>query len=413
MSNITGAPLGEEGMKPDYWRRHLREAVRFSDLIAHLQSDGYRLFLEVGPSPILSGMAQRCAGAADSAYVSSLRRGRDDRRSMLEAAARLYVAGARLHWPAITGEPSQHTPLPTYPFQRTRFWLEDKSKEGSISFNGKPTGHPLLGVRVSTPLEIYATAIGVSIQTWAQDHRIFGHTPFPAAGFLELALAAATRRKGSTRLGKRNYRRGLAATRDGRSPSRRGHKRRDRAEADRAGLFSAAAGDAEEPPVAPSYNGADRYALTDPQSSVCRRTPKDSGWSLSEAYYSASEAVGADTVPCSAASDDAAQRTATCSPKSHCPPGFSAPATCFIPLCSMRASILSASGWRSEDAVGTSTDLLHADRAQVASPSAATVRTASDGRVTVAPRNDRRPIAAAADIAMFDAVRRSSLKDRF
>src|SRR5262249_42116633 len=99
MSNITGAPLGEEGMKPDYWRRHLREAVRFSDPIAHLQSDGYRLFLEVGPAPILSGMAQRCAGAADSAYVSSLRRGRDDRRSMLEAAGRLYAAGARLDWP--------------------------------------------------------------------------------------------------------------------------------------------------------------------------------------------------------------------------------------------------------------------------------------------------------------------------
>lgn len=196
MSNITGAPLGEEGMKPDYWRRHLREAVRFSDSIAHLQSDGYRLFLEVGPAPILSGMAQRCAGAADSAYVSSLRRGRDDRRSMLEAAGRLYIAGAKLDWPAITGEVSRHTPLPTYPFQRARFWLEEHSREGSVSFDGTPTGHPLLGVRVSTPLEVYATSIGVSAQPWAQDHQIFGHTPFPAAGFLELALAAAMQEEG-------------------------------------------------------------------------------------------------------------------------------------------------------------------------------------------------------------------------
>ena len=191
MSNITGAPLGEEGMKPDYWRRHLREAVRFSDSIANLQRDGYRLFLEVGPAPILSGMAQRCAAEADSIYVSSLRRGRDDRRSMLEAAARIYNAGARLNWPAVTGERAGHVALPVYPFQRTRFWVDETAQAAGVALDGTPTGHPLLGVRASTPLEIYAAELGVSVQPWTRDHRIFDHTPFPAAGFLELALAAA------------------------------------------------------------------------------------------------------------------------------------------------------------------------------------------------------------------------------
>ena len=195
MSNVTGTPLGKEGLTPDYWRRHLREAVRFSDSVAHLQRDGYRLFLEIGPAPILSGMAQRGAPEADAIYVSSLRRGRNDRRTMLEAAARMYAAGARLNWPAIIGERSEHIPLPTYPFQRTRFWQDDKPA-ASISLGGTPTGHPLLGTRASAPLEIYVSTLGVSAQPWTRDHRIFDHTPFPAAGFLELALAAAAQEGG-------------------------------------------------------------------------------------------------------------------------------------------------------------------------------------------------------------------------
>jgi acyl transferase domain-containing protein/NADPH:quinone reductase-like Zn-dependent oxidoreductase/NAD(P)-dependent dehydrogenase (short-subunit alcohol dehydrogenase family)/aryl carrier-like protein len=196
ISNITGAPLGEEGMKSDYWRRHLRETVRFSDSIANLQRDGYRLFLEVGPAPILSGMAQQCGPELGAVYISSLRRGHDNRRTMLDAAARLYIAGVRLSWPAIAGPSNGHPTLPTYPFQRTRFWQDNRSAESHVSFEGQATDHPLLGVRIRSPLGIYATEIGISLQSWAKDHRIFDHTPFPAAGFLELALAAAIREHG-------------------------------------------------------------------------------------------------------------------------------------------------------------------------------------------------------------------------
>jgi acyl transferase domain-containing protein len=115
---------------------------------------------------------------------------------MLEAAARLYIVGAGLDWQAIAGERSGHTPLPTYPFQRTRFWPDDKPKAATVSLDGRPTGHPLLGRRVAAPLEIYATELGTSIQPWTRDHRIFGHMLFPAAGFLELALAAAEQEGG-------------------------------------------------------------------------------------------------------------------------------------------------------------------------------------------------------------------------
>jgi acyl transferase domain-containing protein/aryl carrier-like protein len=194
MSNISGARMGAEGRRADYWRRHLREAVRFSDSIAGLQREGYRVFLELGPAPILTGMAQRCASAAEpGVYISSLRKGRDDRRSMLEAAGRLYGAGAKLDWDAIVGAAVGHTALPSYPFQRTRFWPAETSVVPAVTagLSGVDTGHPLLGNRAATATEIYQTQLGVGAQAWARDHRLFDLTPFPAAGFLELALAAA------------------------------------------------------------------------------------------------------------------------------------------------------------------------------------------------------------------------------
>lgn len=191
MSNVTGAPIGAEALKPAYWRRHLRDAVRFSDSVAGLQSEGYRVFLEVGPAPVLTGMAQRCSKNAESTFIPSLRRGRDDRLAMLEAAARLYTLGCALDWPAITGKRIVRTALPTYPFQRQRFWQEPQRKGAAASLAGTEMDHPLLGVRVSSPVEIYQTTTSEALHSWVKDHRIFGMSIFPGAGFLELALAAA------------------------------------------------------------------------------------------------------------------------------------------------------------------------------------------------------------------------------
>ena len=190
-SNLTGARMSGDGCRAEYWRRHLREAVRFSDSIATLQGDGYRVFLEIGPALILTGMAQRSATVEDAIYLPSLRRGRDDRRSMLDAAAHLYTAGAHLDWSAVLGPRCGHVSLPTYPFQRTRHWIEGSASSTTTSFTGKPSSHAMLGVKAAAPVEIYQTRLGAAAQPWTKDHRIFGFLPFPAAGFLELALAAA------------------------------------------------------------------------------------------------------------------------------------------------------------------------------------------------------------------------------
>ena len=190
ISNISGARMGSEGRRPEYWRRHLRETVRFADSIAGLQRDGYRVFLELGPAPVLAGMAQRCGGKEPCAFIPSLRKGRDDRRSMLEAAGRLYAAGAQLNWTAIVGVPREHIELPLYPFQRQRYW-PDGNVTGQGGLSGMPSGHPLLGDRVAAAVEMYQTRLGVARQPWARDHKLLEFASFPGAGFLEMGLAAA------------------------------------------------------------------------------------------------------------------------------------------------------------------------------------------------------------------------------
>ena len=124
LSNVTGARMGDDGRSAEYWRRHLREAVRFSDSIAALQAKATVCSLRSGQRR--SWLAWRSAARRwrmRSTY-RRLRRGRDDRRAMLEAAAHLYAAGARLDWPALLGPRPGHVSLPTYPFQRARHWLE-------------------------------------------------------------------------------------------------------------------------------------------------------------------------------------------------------------------------------------------------------------------------------------------------
>ena len=198
-SNLTGTLAGDEVCTPDYWCRHIRDAVRFHDGIAALHKAGYRVFLEVGPAPTLMNMAQRASGGSDSSWIGSLRKGRGDTRCLLESLGRLHARGLPVHWPAVLGEAQarQRADLPTYPFQRERYWFEDTGRPGGAALAPTRSGHPLLGGVVASPLAIFQSEIGVAGHPWLADHRIFEFTLFPGTGFLELALAAAREASGS------------------------------------------------------------------------------------------------------------------------------------------------------------------------------------------------------------------------
>ncbi|MEV6750821.1 acyltransferase domain-containing protein, partial [Streptomyces sp. NPDC051080] len=131
ISDVTGEVLsGEEIQDPEYWVRHVREAVRFLDGIRTLEAEGVTAFLELGPDGVLSAMAQDCvtSGSEDEqqlTFVPALRKNRDEPEALLSALAELHVHGRAVEWSAyFAGTSADRVDLPTYAFQRERFWPE-------------------------------------------------------------------------------------------------------------------------------------------------------------------------------------------------------------------------------------------------------------------------------------------------
>lgn len=189
ISNATGQVADYEIMTARYWRDHLRQPVHFEQSITGAYASGNRVFLEIGPHPTLLGMARRCLPDDTGAlWLPSLRKGRPDWSVVLESLGHLYANGADINWVGFDKDYARHKlTLPTYPFQKRRFWLEIESQHSA----GKPTGHPLLGNRLTTPTPIFETRLGMSAFPYLNDHRINGQPFFPATGYDEVALAAA------------------------------------------------------------------------------------------------------------------------------------------------------------------------------------------------------------------------------
>jgi amino acid adenylation domain-containing protein len=132
ISGVSGTWItAEEAQDPAYWARHLREPVRFSDGIRLLQSEPDRLFLEVGPGRVLCTLVrQHHAGSAGPAAVASLPDAPDgpgDWLAVLQAAGVLWAHGVPLNWAEMHGPGARRCPLPTYPFERKRFWIDPQA----------------------------------------------------------------------------------------------------------------------------------------------------------------------------------------------------------------------------------------------------------------------------------------------
>jgi acyl transferase domain-containing protein/SAM-dependent methyltransferase len=126
VSNLTGE-LADAHLigRAHYWCRHAREPVQFAAGIRTLKEQNVKIYLEVGPNPVLLGMARRCVEEGQQLWLPSLRSGRRDWLQILESLQALYVTGADIDWVGWDRDyPRTRVTLPTYPFQRRRYWLE-------------------------------------------------------------------------------------------------------------------------------------------------------------------------------------------------------------------------------------------------------------------------------------------------
>jgi acyl transferase domain-containing protein/NADP-dependent 3-hydroxy acid dehydrogenase YdfG len=190
--NVTGGdPL--PGGAPDavYWRRHLREPVRFADGIASLHRQGYRTFLEVGPHPVLMALAQRSLPGAEQGtwFHTSLRRGKDDWAELYASLADLYVHGAPVDWAGVDRPYARRrVTWPSYPFQRKRFWI---TPGGGARRAPAARGGQLVGERLPTATPVWQTTLSPASAHYLAEHHVGGAVLVAGPVFLELAQAAA------------------------------------------------------------------------------------------------------------------------------------------------------------------------------------------------------------------------------
>ena len=125
ISNVTGGLATAEIATPEYWLSHVLKPVRFADGMETLHQQGYSVFVEVGPKPTLLGMGRTCLPEGVGVWLPSLRQAEQDWQQLLSSLAALYERGVTVDWSGFDRDyQRRRVQLPTYPFQRQRYWIE-------------------------------------------------------------------------------------------------------------------------------------------------------------------------------------------------------------------------------------------------------------------------------------------------
>ncbi|MFJ9034738.1 type I polyketide synthase, partial [Streptomyces sp. NPDC102274] len=190
-SPLTGGWLETRGMDAAYWYRSLRQTVEFADSVSTLVAEGFKAFVEVSPHPVLVAGLGELVGA-DGVVVGSLRRGDGSLARLMTSAGTLFVRGGQVEW-ELSG--ARRVDLPTYPFQRRRFWpTTTHSASGDVTSAGLGrVDHPVL-VAVTELADseglVFSGRLSLRTHPWLTDYRVLGAAVLPGAAYMDLALRA-------------------------------------------------------------------------------------------------------------------------------------------------------------------------------------------------------------------------------
>ncbi len=194
-SSVTGGLLDTEKADANYWYRNLRETVRFEAATQALVTAGCRTAIEVSPHPVLVMGIQETAG--DMRALGSLRRGEGGPRRFVASLGDAWVGGVNVDWASLMEDSgARRVSLPTYPFQRERYWLERGSSEDPAALGLMSGEHPLLGAGVELADEqglLFTGRLSLATHPWLADHSVMGVVLLPGTAFLDLALHAGRR----------------------------------------------------------------------------------------------------------------------------------------------------------------------------------------------------------------------------
>jgi acyl transferase domain-containing protein len=202
-----GAVTDTTALDGAYWYRNLSEPAVLPQVVAALAAAGQHHYVELSPHPLLTEMVEQALGEArgSGAIVGSLRRGDGSLDQLLRSVGEAFVHGVAVDWAAaFAGRPRDpRVTLPSYPFQRRRYWLSAVAGAVDIGAAGlEPGQHPLLGAAVWLADGgglLLTGRLGLDATPWLADHAVRGELLVPGTALVELALAAA-RRVGAARV---------------------------------------------------------------------------------------------------------------------------------------------------------------------------------------------------------------------
>lgn len=195
MSTVTGISAGQSDYSAAYWAENIRRPVKFAQAVDGLITGGYSRFLEIGPHPVLALPISQCLASRNvrGNVLPSLRREKNDTRTLLESLGKLYILGEHIEWPALYPKAGHTVQLPSYPWHKKSYWIQSPGKE--ITRRAIPTfeaelaviGHPIRSKNLSELVIEFEINPRMS---HVRDHLLFGDAILPASVILQMCESA-------------------------------------------------------------------------------------------------------------------------------------------------------------------------------------------------------------------------------
>jgi len=194
-STVTGNKTSTDKLDAEYWWKNIRQPVLFAEALDNLLDDGYQVFLEIGPHPVLRSYVNECSREKEIeiASISTIKRQSESCTVLLNALYSCYLAGSRLETESVfsfsLSNQNSTIQLPHYPWQREKHWYSLTAEGGDLV--NRDREHPLLGYRLKNYEACWENQIDTALFTYLGDHVVDGGAVMPAAAYIEMALAAS------------------------------------------------------------------------------------------------------------------------------------------------------------------------------------------------------------------------------